>query len=129
MYCIGGIITISSVLVYLLTRKLLKSKKRKSTKEFIFQTLRELDVEEDRFESKVSSGEEFVVTKSAETPGLLTENNVNENVISDKMYKSKKLPEDKKALLADSSQDLVAIEDVSDVGESIEVDPGNQTDL
>ena len=91
--------------------------------------MRELDVEEDRFESKVSSGEEFVVTKSAETPGLLTENNVNENVISDKMYKSKKLPEDKKALLADSSQDLVAIEDVSDVGESIEVDPGNQTDL
>ena len=128
MYCIGGIITISSVLIYLLTRKLYKSKKRKSTREFTFQTLRELDVE-DRLESTVTSGVEFPGAKSAERPALLTEYNENENVISDKISKSKKLPEDKKALLADSSQDLVAIEDVSDVGDSIELDPGNQTDL
>ena len=129
MCCIGGILTISSVLVYLQIRKLQKSKKRKSTKEFTFQTLKELDVEEDRLVSTVTSGEQFSMAESVETPRPTTENNVNEIAIGDKIFKSKKLPEDKKALLADSSQDLVAIEDVGDVGDSIELDPGNQTDL
>ncbi|KAI6649343.1 hypothetical protein LOD99_11709 [Oopsacas minuta] len=130
-----GVIIVSSIIVLiLLIRKLYKSKIRKSEQEFTFQTLRELDVEDDNFDTTAISQEEFPSGKEnipEDLTGLIDEDSVNGSTqeLRDKIFKSKKIPEDKKALLADSSQDLIAMEDVEKVGSSNKPGPGNQTDL
>ena len=120
------------MLLYVLIRKLILAKKRKSGQVFTFQTLNEFDVEDevDRFDVTVVSNEEFPSGKAKipeDLTGLLDEDSMNGDVqgSGERTQKYKNIPEDKQALLADSSQDITTAEEL--MSESTK--PGNQTDL
>ena len=119
----------SSMLLFVLIRKPILARRKKAGQVFTFQTLNELDIEDehDRFDVTVVHGDDFPSGKSKipeDLTGLLDEDSLNGDESGERTQKSRNIPEDEKALLADSSQDITTVELIENMRE-----PGNQTDL
>ena len=120
------------LLLFVLIRKLISAKRRKGGQVFTFQTLTEMDTEDDqdRFDATAISNDEFPSGKAKipeDLTGLLDEDSVSGDASGpgEKTQKYKNIPEDKKALLADSIQDITTAEELTENMRDL----GNQTDL